>query len=43
MEKLNAVVLFAEAGDMFCDLYGEENPRQIEDYGGTGMTMGGIT
>ena len=29
--------------DMFCDLYGEENPRQIEDYGGTGMTMGGIT
>jgi hypothetical protein len=29
--------------DMLCDLYGEENPRQIEDYGGTGMTMGGIT
>ena len=28
--------------DMLCDLYGEENPRQIEDYGGTGMTMGGI-
>ena len=28
--------------DMFCGLYGEENPRQIEDYGGTGMTMGGI-
>ena len=26
--------------DMLCDLYGEENPRQIEDYGGTGMTMG---
>lgn len=30
--------------DMLCGLYGEENPRQIEDYGGgTGMTMGGIT
>lgn len=26
--------------DMLCDLYGEENPRQIEDYRGTGMTMG---
>ncbi len=26
--------------DMLCDLYGEENPRQIEDYDGTGMTMG---
>lgn len=29
--------------DMLCGLYGEENPRQIEDYGGIGMTMGGIT
>ena len=28
--------------DMLCDLYGEENPRRIEDYSGTGMTMGGI-
>lgn len=27
--------------DMVYDLYGEENPRQIEDYGNTGMTMGG--
>ena len=29
--------------DMLCDLYGEENPRTLEDYGNTGMTMGGIT
>ena len=29
--------------DMLCDLYGEENPRTLEDYGSTGMTMGGIT
>lgn len=29
--------------DMLCDLYGEENPRQIEDYRGTGMTMGGMS
>ena len=28
--------------DMICDLYGEENPRRIEDYGGSGMTMGGM-
>ena len=28
--------------DMLYDLYGEENPRQIEDYSGTGMTMGGL-
>ncbi len=28
--------------DMLCDLYGEENSRQIEDYRGTGMTMGGM-
>lgn len=27
--------------DMVCDLYGEENPRQIEDYGSIDMTMGG--
>ena len=27
--------------DMVYDLYGEENPRQIEDYGDIGMTMGG--
>ena len=26
--------------DMIYDLYGEENPRRIEDYGNTGMTMG---
>lgn len=29
--------------DMLYDLYGEENPRQIEDYGGSGMTMGGMS
>lgn len=28
--------------DMLYDLYGEENPRQIENYGNTGMTMGGV-
>ena len=28
--------------DMIYDLYGEENPRQIEDYGGLNMTMGGF-
>ena len=28
--------------DMVCDLYGEENPRQIEDYGGVNVTMGGM-
>ena len=28
--------------DMIYDLYGEENPRQIEDYGGLSMTMGGF-
>ena len=28
--------------DMVCDLYGEENPRQIEDYGGTEITMKGM-
>ena len=28
--------------DMFCDLYGEENPRTLEDYGNTSMTMGGM-
>jgi hypothetical protein len=26
---------------MLCDLYGEENPHTLEDYGSTGMTMGG--
>ncbi len=29
--------------DMLCDLYGEENPRQIEDYSGAGMMMGGMS
>ena len=29
--------------DMLCDLYGEENPNQVEDYNDIGMTMGGIT
>ena len=29
--------------DMIYDLYGEENPRRIEDYGNTGMTMGGMS
>ena len=24
---------------MLCDLYGEENPRQIEDYDGTGRVI----
>lgn len=31
--------------DLICDLYGEENPRQAENYGqisGRGMTMGGM-
>ena len=28
--------------DMVCDLYGEENPRTLEDYGNTSMTMGGM-
>lgn len=28
--------------DMLYDFFGEENPRQIEDYGNTGMTMGGM-
>ena len=28
--------------DMLCDLYGEENPRALTDYGSTGMTMGGM-
>ena len=28
--------------DMLCDLYGEENPRTLEDYGSTSMTMGGM-
>ncbi len=29
--------------DMLCDLYGEENPRTLADYGNTGMTMGGMS
>ena len=29
--------------DMLCDLYGEENPRTLEDYGNTGMMMGGMS
>ena len=28
--------------DMVCDLYGEENPKTLEDYSKTGMMMGGI-
>lgn len=28
--------------DMVCDLYGEENPRQIEDHSNTSLTMGGM-
>ena len=28
--------------DMLCDLYGEENPRTLADYGNKGMTMGGM-
>ena len=29
--------------DMLCGLYGEENSRTLEDYGNSGMTMGGIS
>ena len=29
--------------DMLCGLYGEENSRALEDYGNSGMTMGGIS
>ena len=29
--------------DMLCDLYGEENPRPLADYGSTGMAMGGMS
>ena len=29
--------------DMLYDLCGEENPRTLEDYGATGMTMGGMS
>jgi hypothetical protein len=29
--------------DMIYDLYGEENPRPLADYGSTGMTMGGMS
>ena len=29
--------------DMVCDLYGEDNPRTLEDYGNTSMTMGGMS
>ena len=29
--------------DMLCDLYGEEKPRTLADYGNTGMTMGGMS
>ena len=28
--------------DILCDLYGEENPRPLADYGSGGMTMGGM-
>lgn len=28
--------------DMVCDLYGEENPRLLADYGSGGMMMGGM-
>ena len=28
--------------DILCDLYGEENPRPLEDYGRGGMTMRGM-
>ncbi len=29
--------------DILCDLFGEENPRPLEDYGRGGMTMGGMS
>ena len=35
-----------QVDDILCDLFGEENPRQLEDYQhtpGQGMTMGGIS
>lgn len=35
-----------QVDDILCDLYGEENPRPLEDYENTpqeGMTMGGMT
>ena len=28
--------------DMLCDFYGEENSRTLADYGGAGMTIGGM-
>lgn len=41
-ETLTDDPVVREAVDtMICNLYGEENPHQIEDYGGIGMTMGG--
>ena len=35
-----------QVDDILCDLFGEENPRQLEDYKNTpsqGITMGGIS